>query len=81
MHVKDNLINFLYDKEYYITIYDKYIYCFNYEELISLKSDAIILKMPKFKLKIKGTDLFITKMQKKEILIRGIIINIGIEYE
>lgn len=81
MHIKENLINFLYDQEYYIAIYDKYIYCFNYEELISLKSDAIILKMPKFQLKIKGTDLFITKMQKSEILIRGVITSVGIDYE
>ena len=81
MHIKENLINFLYDKEYYIAIYDKYIYCFNYEELISLKSEVIILKMPKFTLNIKGQDLFITKMQKSEILIRGIITSVGLSYE
>ena len=37
--------------------------------------------MPKFTLKIKGQDLFITKMQKSEILIRGIITSVGLNYE
>ena len=81
MHIKDNLINFLYDKEYFISIYNNYIYVFNYKELISLTSQIIILKLDKFKLEIKGEELFITKLMPNEILIRGIIKNVGINYE
>ena len=81
MHIKDTLVNFLYDKEYFISIYDNFIHVFNYKELISLTSKLVILKLDKFKLEFKGEDLFITKMVSNEILIRGVIKNVGINYE
>lgn len=81
MHIKDTLINFLYDKDYFISIYGTYIHVFNYKDLVSLTSKLIDLKMDKFSLEIKGEDLFITKMMPKEILIRGVIKNVGINYE
>ena len=81
MHIKDSLINFLYDKNYFINIYDEYIHIFNYRELISLSSKKIILKMESFKININGTDLFITKMLPNEILIKGIISKVEFSYE
>ena len=81
MHIKDTLVNFLNDKEYFISIYNNFIHVFNYKELISLTSKLVILKLDKFKLEIKGEDLFITKMMPNEILIRGVIKNVGINYE
>ena len=81
MHMKDNLINFLYDKKYFINIYDEYIHVFNYEELISLASNKIILKLEKFKLIINGQELFITKMIPNEILIKGSINSVEFLYE
>ena len=80
MHIKDTLINFLYDKKYFISIYDDFIHVFNYKELISLTSKLIILKMDKFNLEIKGDNLFIIKMFTNEILIKGTIKNVGISY-
>ena len=81
MHIKDNLINFLYDKEYFISIYNNYIHIFNYKELITLSNSLIILKLDKFNLEINGESLFITKMMPNEILIKGKIKNVGIIYE
>lgn len=81
MHIKDNLINFLYDKKYFINIYDNYIYIFNYEKLITLTSVLIILKLDNFNIEIKGTNLVITKMMPSEILIKGKIKNVGFNYE
>lgn len=81
MHIKDNLINFLYDKKYFINIYDNYIYVFNYEKLLTLTSVLIILKLDNFNIEIKGKDLVITKMMPKEILIKGKIKNVGLNYE
>lgn len=81
MHIKDNLINFLYDKKYLINIYDNYIYVFNYEKLITLTSVLIILKLDNFNIEIKGKDLVITKMMPSEILIKGKIKNVGFNYE
>ena len=81
MHIKDNLINFLYDKNYFINIYEEYIHVFNYIELISLSSNKIILKLEKFKLIINGKELFITKMIPNEILIKGCINSVEFLYE
>ena len=60
MNIKDTLVNFLYDKEYFITIYENYIHVFNYKKFISLTSKLIVLEMNKFNLEIKGSELFIT---------------------
>lgn len=81
MHIKENLINFLYDKKYFISIYDEFVHVFNYQELISLTSKIIILKMDGFKLDINGEDLFITKMMPNEILIKGVINKVGFLYD
>lgn len=81
MHMKDSLINFLYDKKYFINIYDKYIHVFNYEELISLSSKKIELKFSNFKLVIDGDNLFINKMFPNEVLIKGTINKVGFVYE
>ncbi len=81
MHIKDNLINFLYDKNYFVSFYEHNLYIFNYEELIHLGSENIILKMPNFILNILGDNLYISKMLPKEILITGKITNIRMDYE
>ena len=80
MHMKDSLINFLYDKKYFINIYDEYIHVFNYEELISLSSKKIELKFNNFKLVIDGENLFINKMFPNEMLIKGTINKVGFVY-
>ena len=81
MHMKDSLINFLYDKNYFLNIYDEFIHVFNYQELISLSSKKIILKMESFKIDVSGTDLFITRMLPNEILIKGSIGKVEFIYE
>ncbi len=79
--MKDNLINFLYDKKYFINIYDEYIHIFNYQELVSLSSKKIVLKMETFKIEVTGDNLFITRMLPNEILIKGIIGKVEFSYE
>lgn len=81
MHMKDSLINFLYDKKYFINIYDEYIHVFNYEELISLSSKKIELRFSSFNLIIDGENLFINKMLSNEMLIKGVINKVGFVYE
>ena len=81
MHMKDSLINFLYDKKYFINIYDEYIHVFNYEELIRKKNKKIELKFSNFKLVIDGSELFINKMFPNEVLIKGTINKVGFVYE
>ena len=77
MHLKDNILNFLYDKEYFINIYNEFIHIFNYQKLLNLTSTRIILKFKKFTIDIKGEELFIIKMNNNEILIKGNFKSIG----
>ena len=51
MNLKESLVNFLYDKNYFINIYDDYIHIFNFKELISLSDKK--LKFGKKNLKIR----------------------------
>ncbi len=81
MHMKDNLINFLYDKNYFLTFYDNNLYIFNYLELIELGKEKIVIKMPNFTITIIGSDLYISRLLPKEILIVGKLANIGYTYE
>ena len=81
MHMKDNLINFLYDKKYFINIYDEFIHVFNYRQLVSISSKKIVLKMKTFKIEVTGDNLFITRMLPNEILIKGIIGKVEFSYE
>ena len=71
----------LYDKKYFINIYDEYIHIFNYQELVSLSSKKIVLKMETFKIEVTGDNLFITRMLPNEILIKGIIGKVEFSYE
>ncbi len=81
MHIKETILNFLYDKNYFISVYDDYVHVYNYKELISLTSKLIIFKMDDFNLEIKGDNLFITKMMASEVLIKGKLWKIGFNYE
>ncbi len=67
----ENIKSFLYDKDYFISIFDKYIYVFNYLDLLHFSETEINLKLEKFKLLINGQNLSIIKMMEKEILIEG----------
>ena len=81
MNLKESLVNFLYDKNYFINIYDDYIHVFNFHELISLSDKKIILSLEKFKVEITGSNIIIRKMSKNEILIKGLINKVGFLYE
>ena len=81
MNLKESLVNFLYDKNYFINIYDDYIHVFNFQELISLSDKKIILSLEKFKVEITGSNIIIKKMSKNEILIKDLINKVGFLYE
>lgn len=81
MHIKDTIISYLYDKDYYIAVYEKNIYVFKYIELLKISSEEVVIKMDKFKIIIKGSNLFIKKLLKEEILISGEVLNMEFSYE
>lgn len=81
MNIFSSLSNFLYDKEYFVTLFDKQIYVYNYTDLIFLGEAKIILLVNKFNLVIKGENLVVKQLDKREILIEGLIKEVKKEYE
>ncbi len=73
--------NYLKKEEYYIIIYSNYIYIYNYLEIMKFTETYISLKLAKLKINIKGQDLLITKLEKKELLIKGLIKEVEKVYE
>jgi sporulation protein YqfC len=78
MRLINKIDRYLEDKQYQIIIKDKKINILNYDEIIDFSSNKIILKCNEQKIIIEGKNLIILKMLDEEILITGIVFNIGI---
>ncbi len=72
--------NYLNKEEYYIIIYSNYIYIYNYIDIIKFTDTYISLKLNNLIIYIKGIDLLITKMETKELLVKGKILSLEKEY-
>lgn len=81
MNIIKNINNFLQDKEYYISLYENSLYIYYYEKLIKLTEEEIIIKITNFNLNIKGNSLYISQMNKEELLINGVVNEIRKFYE
>ena len=81
LNIKNTIMDFLYDKKYVITMYENFLYIYNFTEIITLTNSLIELSIENFKLKITGNDLKIKKINSSELLIEGNIISIGKIYE
>ena len=81
LNIKNTIIDFLYDKNYFITMYENFLYIYNFQEIITLTNELIMLSIENFKIKITGSDLKIKKINSSELLIEGNIISIGNIYE
>ena len=81
LNIKNTIIEFLYDKNYFITMYENFLYIYNFQEIITLTNELIMLSIENFKIKITGSDLKIKKINSSELLIEGNIISIGKIYE
>ena len=81
MKFANALSDFLYDKKYFITVFDNNVHVFRYIELLKLSSSEINIRMNDFILSIKGKDLMISQMNNEEMLITGIVIEMEKVYE
>lgn len=75
------LKNYLRGEEYYIILYSNFIYIYNYKEIIKFTDNFISLKLEQMKVNIYGTNLLITKLESKELLIKGKILKVEKIYE
>ena len=65
--------NYLRNEEYYIILYSNFIYIYNYLDIIKFTDTFISLKLNRLKINIYGKDLLITKLETREIMIKGYI--------
>lgn len=79
MHLTNKVRSFLIDQNYYIDIYDEEIHVFHYIDILKLNDEEIILQMEEFKLMIKGENFRVKRLEKKEILISGILDSLELE--
>ncbi len=75
------LKNYLKKEDYYIIIYQNLIYIYNYLEIVKFTDTNILLKLKNFNININGSNLLIIRMEKKELLIKGIIYKVEKLYE
>ncbi len=73
MKIINNLQSFLKDQDYYIDIFKDFLHVYDYLNLTTLTSTLIEIKLKEFNLIIEGDNLVIKSMDKKEILLKGLI--------
>lgn len=79
MNIKNNIINYLYDRDVVVAMYDDCLYIFNYIRLEHFGSDKMIVLLKDRSITIKGQDLSIVRITKEELLIRGKISGIDVK--
>lgn len=72
----DIIKHYLKDEDYFISIYRNYIYFYKYIEIVKFTDTLISLKFDRFMINISGTNLCVKKMEKKELLVSGNILNV-----
>lgn len=75
MHLYKTMKNFLMDFDYYIDIFEQKIHIFNYIDILKLNDTEIQLLMPEFTLIITGSNFSVKQLEKREILLEGILEN------
>lgn len=81
MNIRNNIVDYLYDRDYIVAIYDDFIYLFNFHYLNEFSDKRIIVTVKDKILEIEGHNLSIIKITKEELLIKGKIKNVKVEHK
>ena len=73
MRLKERLDNYLYDREYKITVGENYASIVNYDEIVDFTLTKISVRYKNKIIIIEGQNLTISKMIDNEVLVEGII--------
>lgn len=79
MNIKGNILNYLYDRDYIVTMYEDFVYIFNYKYLEQFDENKIVVILPDRKISLFGSDMLIIRITKEELLIRGKVTKIEAE--
>lgn len=72
LNIRNNITNYLFDKEYLICMYNDYLYIQNYSYLTSFRDTEIIISIKDNIIFIKGDFMTIEKITKEELLLKGV---------
>ena len=81
MNIYKNIKNFLYDENALISLFNEYIYIYNYEEVLTLSESEALIKLDNKIIQLKGDNFKIKSMLPKELQLFGTIRKIEITYE
>ena len=73
--------NYLKEENYYVILYSNYIYIYNYLDIIKFTDTYISFRLKSLVLNIYGIDLLIIKLERDELLIKGVINKVEKIYE
>ncbi len=79
-HPFENLKNYIEDNEFRVTLFENKVHIMNYQELISIGNEKIILQAPHYQMSFFGNNLALSKLLDQEILISGRIYKVEISY-
>ncbi len=79
--VYNYLRNYLDPIDFHIDIYDKQIHITNYEKILTLGTNKIIIKASLKKITLEGRNFSLNKLEDKELLISGKLESLEIKYE
>ncbi len=81
MKLKNRLDNYLYDREYKITVKENYVDIVNYDEIVDFELTKISVRYKNKIIIIEGNNLTISKMIDNEVLVTGLVTSIRINNE
>lgn len=79
MNIKNNIINYLYDRDYIVCLYDNCVYIFNYAHLDLFNDTKIVVSLKNKVITLKGNNMLIGRITKEELLIKGDISGIEVQ--
>lgn len=71
MHLYKTIKSFLFDKDYFINIFENHIHLFGFLDILSLEEKNCSFRFEKFTLELYGEDFRVLKLTKNELLIQG----------
>ena len=77
----ENVRNYIKDLDFRFTVYLDKINIINYQKIISLEDDKILLLGGNKKITIRGKNLTLSKLLDDEVLILGEITKIEVDHE
>ena len=75
----DDLSKYLKKEEFRISILNGKIHILNYKKIIDITDFELIINIGSYTIKIEGKNLILVKLDKKELLIKGIVKKVNID--